>query len=97
MRLDHLQCRDFGHSWRPFSAWFHQEHKEFVQTLRCQRCTSTRTRYLSARGAIIQSSYDYADGYTMPRGLGRMTGEDRDHIRLQSVLRTMPEDTAEER
>jgi len=97
MSLHHLQCRDFGHSWRPWSARWVESEKSYEQALRCQRCTSIRYRYLSARGSIIRSSYDYADGYVMPPGMGRLDGADRDHIRLTSVLRVMPHDTAEER
>jgi len=94
MGTDHLQCRDFGHSWRPRTARWIETEKCYETELRCQRCTSIRLRYLSARGDIISSRYQYADGYTV-KGLGRLTGDDRAQIRLESVLRFMPTDAAE--
>jgi len=96
MRLDHLQCRDFGHSWRPYTARWAEADKCYESVLRCQRCSTLRLRYLSSRGDLVSSRYDYADGYLIA-GMGRLDGADRAQIRLESVLRVMPPDTAEER
>jgi len=49
---------------------------------------------MSRTGALLDSKYDYADGYTV-KGLGRLSGVDRDVIRLQSILGVLVEDTAE--
>jgi hypothetical protein len=87
MPAQFLQCRDFGHSWRPFKVT--QPGPYFEQTLRCARCKTQRTRLLSLTGARVSSSYDYADGYQM-KGYGPMTGGDRDHIRLASIMRLLP-------
>jgi len=95
MRLDHLQCRDFGHSWRPYTARWIETEKCYESVLRCARCTTLRMRYLSSRGDLVSSRYDYADGYQMPKGIGRLDGNDRAQIRLESVLRVLPQDTAE--
>jgi len=95
MPLDHLQCRDWGHSWRPFTAHWVEADKCFESVLRCQRCRSVRIRYLSARGELLSSRYDYADNYLV-EGIGRLDSEDRNHIRLASVLRVIPPDTTEE-
>lgn len=85
MNLDFVQCRDFGHSWRPFSARWNSVENAYESQLQCSRCFTTRTRWLSTTGQQLQSSYDYAEGYTV-KGLGRLTGSDRDIVRLTSVL-----------
>jgi hypothetical protein len=94
MKLEHIQCRDFAHSWRPYNAR-RTEHGTYEQTLRCTRCRTLRIRELNHRGAILSSSYDYAEGYVV-KGLGRIVGEDKDHLRLLSVMKVLVEDTAEE-
>lgn len=95
MSVDHLQCRDFGHSWRPFSARWMPRENYYESQLRCARCHTIRTRWLSRTGAQVGGSYDYAEGYQI-KGLGRLTGTDRDHVRLASVLSVLVTDTAEE-
>lgn len=83
MAIDHLQCRDYGHLWRPRNA--RKIGRIYEQTLVCERCTTERVRHLSARGELLDAHYSYAAGYTM-KGLGRLTGADRDQIRLASIL-----------
>jgi hypothetical protein len=95
MAVEHVQCRDFGHSWRPFSARWLPADNCFEQILRCQRCTTTRTRHLGSRGQQLDSSYDYVEGYTV-KGMGRLSGTDRDVIRLASVRSILVTDTVEE-
>lgn len=79
-----LQCRDFGHSWRPFEARYIPARRQYDERLRCARCDTIRIRLLDSRGAQLASHYDYADGYLV-KGLGRLTGEDRDALRLAGV------------
>jgi len=95
MDLSHIQCRDFGHSWRPYTAHWRQQDNAYESQLRCQRCSTIRVRWLSARGEQLSGQYDYPEGYLV-KGLGRLTGHDRDIIRLQSVLSLLANDTAEE-
>lgn len=95
MTIEHVQCRDFGHSWRPFSARLLPGQNMFEQVLRCARCTTVRTRHLGMRGQLLDSSYDYVDGYQM-KGLGRMSGTDRDVVRLASVRSILIQDTVTE-
>jgi len=85
MNLEYVQCRDFGHSWRPFSARWNSVENAYESQLQCSRCSTVRTRWLSTTGQQLQSSYNYADGYAV-KGLGRLTGSDRDIVRLTSVL-----------
>lgn len=86
IRTEHLACRDYGHAWAPFTAsWSGTERAYFVQ-LRCARCGTLRARVIDRRGAQVASHYVYADGYLV-HGLGRLTGSDRDSVRLASVQR----------
>lgn len=97
MREEHIQCRDFSHSWRPFTASvvrYGNRGSAYEQQLRCSRCRSIRRRLLSMTGSVITSNYDYSDGYII-KGLGRLTGTEKDHLRLVSVQRLVVEDTAE--
>lgn len=81
---EHLACRDFGHAWAPFTAsWSSAERAYFVQ-LRCGRCATLRARVIDRQGALVANHYTYADGYLV-KGLGRLTGGDRDAVRLASI------------
>lgn len=95
MDLEFIQCRDFGHSWRPYSARWLPSENCYESQLRCARCKAIRTRWLSRTGSQVGGGYDYADGYLV-KGIGRLTGTDRDKIRLASVLAVLPSDTAAE-
>lgn len=95
LRTDFLQCRDFGHSWRPHTARWDNEAHAYRTQLRCSRCRTIRVRWIGRTGQQLGASYDYADGY-MVKGVGRLTGTDRDALRLASVLRVLPEDADED-
>lgn len=94
MRQDFIQCRDFGHAWRPFTARWMPAERVYHTQLRCSRCRTIRTRYINDHGQQVGHTYAYPDGYQI-RGMGRMTGEDRDHLRLESVLRVVEIDEKE--
>lgn len=83
-----LQCRDFGHSWRPFSANWSEQYQSYSSQLRCDRCTTVRTRWLTRTGAMMGGGYDYSEGYLV-KGMGRLTGSDRDKVRLRSILNVL--------
>lgn len=85
---EYLECRDWGHSWRPYSATFNRKERMYVQTLECQRCTTKRDRMLGTRGQNLGASYEYADGYLMP-GSGYLSTTDRDGIRLRSIMHVL--------
>jgi hypothetical protein len=94
MRTAYLQCRDFGHAWRPFTARWVPDQRSYHTQLRCTRCRTVRTRYISRNGEQVSKGYVYPDGYQL-KGVGRITGEDRDHLRLESVLRVLDNNVAE--
>lgn len=95
MTDNYLQCRDWGHSWRPYTASWDTAERCYISRLRCSRCRTQRVRYIGQAGQLLGSHYDYAAGYLV-QGLGRLTGEDRAVLRLASVQRVLVEDTAEE-
>lgn len=90
-----LQCRDFNHSWRPYTAKWNAAERCYDVQLRCSRCKTIRERKLNANGAIISSNYDYPDGYLI-KGMGRITGDERNALRLESVKRILPDDAADD-
>lgn len=79
-----LQCRDFGHSWRPYTVEFVPQHRHYLEALRCTRCRTMRVRVLSDSGALLGNRYIYSDGYLV-QGVGRLEQEDRDAMRLASL------------
>jgi hypothetical protein len=91
MEPEFLSCRDFGHGWMPHNARYLPESKCYESQLRCSRCGTIRTRHLSMSGAQLSSAYDYTPGYQIA-GMGRLTGTDRDVIRLRSILALLPEE-----
>jgi hypothetical protein len=95
MQLNHLQCRDFGHAWRPWNATWSNEDRCYHAQLRCSRCKTVRVRLIGQNGALIDTHYDYPDGYLV-KGMGRLTGTDRDHVRLVSVTALLTPDTDDE-
>jgi hypothetical protein len=88
-----LLCRDFGHSWRPYTAEWIPQHRHYQETLACQRCSTARIRLLNEWGGLLANRYAYADGYLV-HGVGRLTGDDRDALRLaglEAVMRATSE------
>lgn len=81
-----LQCRDFGHSWRPHTASWSRELVCWERVLQCARCTAERVQRLSRDGGVLGGHYEYPEGYLHLKG-GRLTGQDRDALRLQSTMR----------
>lgn len=99
----HLLCRDFGHSWRPYTAEWIPQRRQYVEALVCTRCQCVRKRLLDEFGAQLGQSYTYPDGYLV-HGIGRLTGDDRNDLRLaglQAVMRATgdnpPSQTTSER
>lgn len=85
MDEQHLHCRDYGHSWQPYSVA--EEGRGFVRELICS-CEAIRKDRLDRRGGVVSSGIDYPEGYLL-KGLGRVTGETKGIIRLQSIMADM--------
>jgi hypothetical protein len=88
----YIMCRDMGHTWRPFRARFDPEVNGYQRVLRCGRCKTEREQTISASGLILSGHYNYPDGYSLPAGTGRLTGEGRGALRLESTLRLISKD-----
>lgn len=80
-----IHCRDHGHHWTPFDAYWLPGRKFVDQRLRCSQCTTVRRRLIDQWGNVISSSYVYPDGYLVA-DFGRLTGPDRGQLRLAAVL-----------
>lgn len=92
----HLACRDYGHSWTPATARWDSELRAFARTLRCVRCHTERAQWLSQYGHPLRGHYVYPEGY-QALGLGRLDGESRDVLRLESVSRLLGDELAPKR
>lgn len=84
-----LLCRDVGHYWRPFTASWERESRSYHRVLRCGRCRTERHQLLDSRGHPVSGHYVYPEGYLAPAGTGRLVGDERDTLRLESVVRAM--------
>ena len=82
-----IQCRDMGHTWRPYTARYDDEMNAYTRVLRCGRCHTRRVQSISLNGAILTGGYVYPDGYQAPPGQGRIDGDGRGALRLESTLR----------
>lgn len=82
-----LVCRDTGHTWRPFDAKVLQDKGCYERSHRCASCDTIRHQRLSFRGAVLGTTYDYPDGYLS--NVGRIVGDDRDRLRLESLQRAL--------
>lgn len=89
LSISHLHCREMGHNWRPWVARYDEEHNSYERALRCTRCRTERWEDIGLSGAKLGTRYVYPDGYTAPAGMGRIVGEGRDSLRLESVTRAI--------
>jgi hypothetical protein len=86
MKPEHLQCRDYGHAWKPYTAKvLGGRIGGYEYTLICSRCETKRYRQIGRTGALLKNNYHYEPGYLIPN-MGRMTGADRDQLRLAMVM-----------
>jgi hypothetical protein len=81
-----LECRTYGHHWRPQAATYTKD-KRAISTVHVCRCDTERRSMLDARtGWVLSVHYVYPDGYTT-KGLGRITGDAKGALRLAGVHR----------
>jgi len=79
-----LLCRELGHNWAPHGAAILPDGG-FDRVLRCRRCPTRRHQVLDPYGRIVSNQYDYPEGYQMPPGQGRITGDGRGILRVASI------------
>ena len=80
----YLKCRRYGHAWDPYTVTKHGRSWETIVI--CARCKTQRHELLTSRGELVKSHYRYANGYLV-KGHGALRGEDRNQLRLESVIR----------
>lgn len=84
-RMDpvHTHCRDYGHSWEPYSGG--RVKGGWERNLRCSRCHTVRKQRIEGNGLIGANRYVQPEGYRV-EGLGVLSGTDRGAVRLASIL-----------
>lgn len=87
-----IMCRDMGHTWRPFRARFSSDANGYERVLRCGRCKTERSQTISMSGLILSGAYTYPEGYQAPAGTGRIDGNGRGALRLESTMRLIAKD-----
>jgi hypothetical protein len=85
MGEDFRHCRDYGHTWRPLTAYRLAKGKGWEETIRCLGCQTIRYRQLDKEGDVVKNHYHYELGYLI-EGLGRLTGGERGMLRLASIM-----------
>lgn len=83
-----LFCRTYQHNWKPWSAHWSDHEGCYDVKIRCNRCTTKRVQKMSDKGTVLSSHYEYPEGY-LHAGMGRIAGESRDVLRLESVTRVL--------
>ena len=86
-----LNCRQFGHSWKPWTV--NLNGRLYEQVLRCASCETERVLSINKRGQVLKSHYRYADGYVL-QDLGRIVGDARAVLRVEGITRLL---TAQEK
>lgn len=88
LKESHLYCREMGHNWRPYTARKRRpkDGGGFLRTLRCTRCRTEREQEISATGLVETNKYIHPEGY-LHKGMGRIVGEGRGVLRLESLKR----------
>lgn len=84
---EYLECRTYGHDWRPSRATWNPAYRYYLVTQLCPRCLSERRIDMNDRGHVVNQWIDYAEGY-LSKGLGRIVGDGRDALRLATIERT---------
>jgi len=64
------------------------EENVYERKRRCPQCTTVRVELVNIRGAIVSRHYEYPEDYQV-KGLGHISGDDRNVLRLTSILRTL--------
>lgn len=84
-KIDSLLCRDLGHNWEPYTA--KQVGKGYERVLYCHTCGALKSQSLDKTGLILSTRISYPDGYLLPKGLPRMTREDKGLVRIATILK----------
>lgn len=92
-----VHCRIWGHNHRPYTATWRGKYAIDI-TQRCIRCRSRRRQTMDSRTgkATPWAPAGYAEGYLLPKGTGRVSGDGRNVLRLAAIrnitITTAPEE-----
>lgn len=95
MSAGFLDCRDMGHTWRPWGARWHGDAAGFERVLRCGRCKTERVQIVTRFGSVISNRYRYPEGYVTPKLDEEHPRITRDQFRLESIARFVRESEKE--
>lgn len=84
----YLYCRELGHNWKAWTA--RQVDDSIERVLRCNRCRCERHQILTLTGGVHSNKYVHPEGY-LHDGMGRIVGDGRDALRMESIKRTIRE------
>lgn len=82
-----LLCREMGHRWLPYQAALNDDGT-YHRALRCPRCKTRKEQDISGRGVVLSTQYQHPEGY-LHQGMGRIAGDGRGLLRLESIKRTI--------
>lgn len=91
VREEHLECRDYMHSWKPYTAKEVKKGRVVERVLRCERCKTLKKQTLAIRrdrAFLSTGSYQYAEGYLI-KGMGHVTQEDKAKLRFRTIIREL--------
>lgn len=86
-----LECREMNHIWKAWTGQYVEGG--ILRILRCQRCKCERHQEISLSGTILSSHYKHPEGY-LHKGMGRIVGDGRDALRVESLTRFMTKQAA---
>jgi hypothetical protein len=89
--IKYLECRvRRRHSWRPSNVVTDDSGYMDVSE-RCSDCRSTCFYVINGRGVVVQArKIVHSEGYLNTRGEGRITGEALGALRLEWIMRKLP-------
>lgn len=77
-----IQCRIYGHSWRPLTVARHGAGYEVTQ--RCSSCRNQRSQDMDSNGYSSPWRMTYVDNYLL-KDMGRVDGDGRAVLRLAAI------------
>jgi hypothetical protein len=83
----YVECRMDRHEWRPSSAKHYPGFRYFHVIKVCHRCRTEKHQEIGEAGQLFASTYRYPTGY-LTNGRGRIIGDARDALRLESIKRS---------
>jgi hypothetical protein len=81
-----LECRAYGHQWRPSRVIYNKVDRFYAIYQSCPRCECERYQEMTVAGHVVASYIHYAPGY-LAEGSGRIIGEAKDAVRVAAVTR----------